>query len=285
VRRGNERSLQGRHLLRPGLLLLAAVLGAALAALPALASSEASPTVDAVNEGGVYGEAHHWSPEKVAIVAGSAVTFRNQTEVPHGIEWRSTVKPTCDSSVPVGTTVAASGTNWSGSCTFGEAGTYLYYCTVHGVAMSGTVTVSASGTTTVSTTPPPTTPTSTTPAPGGEPPAAPVLARAFVRPSQHGTAVKGALEVSAAAAGGRLEVDLLAPRASLARARRLATVRVGRLVRASVPQGQLAFAVKLDARARRALRHRHRLALTVKVLLSPPHGAPFLASRHVVEHA
>jgi plastocyanin len=283
VRRGSKRSRQGRHLLRPGYLLAALILGAALAALPALASSETSPTVDAVNEGGAYGEVHRWSPEQVAILAGNTVVFRNQSEVPHGIEWRSAVKPTCDSSVPVGTTVAASGTKWSGGCTFAEPGTYIYYCTVHGAAMSGTVTVSSNGTTTVSTTPPPTTPTSTTPAPGGEPPAAP-LARVVVRPSQHGTAVRGALELAAAAAGARLEVDLIAPRASLARAGRRPAVRVGRLVRASVPAGQLPFAVKLDARARRALRHRHRLALTVKVLLTPPHGAPFLASRHVVEH-
>jgi hypothetical protein len=62
---------------------------------------------------------------------------------PHGVEWKSGPNtPSCTSEVPVGTSPAASGTNWSGSCTFTQPGTYVFWCTVHGSSMSETVTVS-----------------------------------------------------------------------------------------------------------------------------------------------
>jgi hypothetical protein len=47
--------------------------------------------------------------------------------------------------VPVGTTPAASATNWSGSCSFTQAGTYTFFCTVHGSEMTATVTVNGAG--------------------------------------------------------------------------------------------------------------------------------------------
>jgi plastocyanin len=262
-------------------LLLAGVLGASLASIPAVANSEPQ-TVEAVNEGGLYGETHRWNPSTVTVISGDTVTFRNQTEVSHGIEWRSAVTPTCTSGVPVGTTVSASGTKWSGACTFSQPGTYLYYCTVHGAAMSGTITVDANGTTTTS--PPPTTTTTTTPPPSGEPVSGPAVTGSSIRSSQRGGVVKGTLKVSPAGAGGRLEVDVFAPKASLARAMRGGTLRVGRLIRGSVSAGAVAFAVKLNARAHRALKRRHRLALTVKVVFTPLHGERFLLTRHVVEH-
>jgi plastocyanin len=128
--------------LRRRYLLAAALLGVAVAVLPAIASSETTP-VEAVNEGGgVYGETHRWSPSQETVIAGNAVTFRNMTAVRHGVNWiNPPAKPVCDNTVPVGTTEAAAGTNWSGTCTFAQAGTYTFYCTVHGAAMSGTITV------------------------------------------------------------------------------------------------------------------------------------------------
>jgi plastocyanin len=260
-------------------LLLAGLLGAALAAIPAVANSEPQ-TVEAVNEGGLYGETHRWNPSTVTVISGDTVTFRNQTEVPHGIEWRSALTPTCASGVPVGTTVSASGTKWSGACTFSQPGTYLYYCTVHGAAMSGTITVDANGTTTIS---PPLTTTTITPPPSGETPSGPAVTGASIRSSQRGGVVKGTLKVSPAGAGGHLAINVFAPKASLARAHG-GTLRVGRLVRGSVSTGTAAFAVKLNARAQRALKRRHRLALTVEVVFTPPHGERFLLIRHVVEH-
>jgi plastocyanin len=277
-------------------LAVAGVLGAAVAVLPALAGSETTPTIDAVNvPAGVYSEEHHyWQPAAATVAPGGSVTFRNASEVPHGVEWRSALKPSCEEGagkVPVGTTSAASGTKWSGSCTFSQPGSYSFYCTVHGKAMSGTINVevpgTATGTTTTGAQPPPgasTTTTATTTAPQ-------LLAVASIRalklaPRHHGGTVHGSLLVSPAGAGGRLEVDLLAARASLAAVGHgPARIRVGRLVRSSLRAGSVSFAVRLDRRARRALRRHGRLALTVKVVLTPLSGAPFSLTAHLAMHA
>jgi hypothetical protein len=95
--------------------------------------------------------------------------------------------------------------------------------------------------------------------------------------------VRGSLEVSQAGAGGRLEVDLFANSASLAAARRSTRVRVGRLVRNSVSAGKVPFTVGLTPRARKALKRHHRLALTVKIALTPLHGTPVSLTRAVIE--
>ncbi len=390
-------------------LLALAVLGATVAVPTALASVEIDPSINAVNEpAGLYSEEHHhWSPAQRTVAVGGEVTLSNSTEIPHGIHWISTpATPVCEEGagkVPVGTTAASSGTKWSGKCTFLQAGTYTFYCTVHGPEMTGTITVeipeapiatteAASevgqaeatlhgtvdpegkateyffewGTTsgygnttsklplgsvdhtahavsakvtgltpgapyhfrlvakneaattpgagrsfsTVGASPPPheeqpppreeqpppheepspheQLPPSTTPAPTttqspgttptpSETPAeaasAPLIALGTsARSTQHGGSVAGALDVSAAGAGGRLEIDLLAKGSSLRKGGRSAAVRVGRLLRGSVSAGTVPFAVKLDAAARRALKRLRRLALTVRVTLTPAHG-------------
>jgi hypothetical protein len=53
---GGVLSVVGRERL---LFPLAALLAAAVVVLPAVASSEASPTISVVNSAGVYGEQHH----------------------------------------------------------------------------------------------------------------------------------------------------------------------------------------------------------------------------------
>jgi plastocyanin len=269
-------------------LVIAALLGTAAAVVPAVASSETSPTIDAVNTmtgSGIYSEERHsWSPSQVTVMAGATVTFRNATPVAHGIEWRGAVKPACESTVPVGTTPAASGTEWSGACTFSQAGTYLFYCTVHGPEMTGTITVDANGTTTVTTTtgPTTTTPTGTTaPAPSPE---SPLIGALKVAKSQRGDSVRGSLGISQAAAGGRLQIDLFAPPASLAKAKHGKAVRVGHLVRSHLPAGRLSFSVRLAAAARRSLRLHRRLSLTVRTIVVPLAGKPVTVVRRVVAH-
>jgi hypothetical protein len=184
----------------------------------------------------------------------------------------------------VGTTPAASGTKWSGACTFSQPGTYTFYCTVH-PEMTGTITVNAESTTPTTTTAPTTTlpPTTTTPTIPG-PSSSPLIVGPSLRSSQRGGTVRGSLQVSQAGAGGRLEVDLFANSASLATARHSTRVRVGRLVRNSVSAGNVPFAVSLTPRARRALKRHHRLELTVKITLTPLHGPPFNLTRVVIEH-
>jgi plastocyanin len=250
-----------------------------------MASSETSPTVEAVNEGGLYEVQHHrWSPSQATVMAGGVVTFSNPGTVTHGVEWvGGPAKPTCSSGVPVGTTETASGSKWSGTCTFTQAGTYTFYCTVHHAEMTGTITVNANGTTTTTTTTTPTTTTTTTTTP--EPPTgSPLVGNPSLRSSQRGGSVRGSLNISKVGAGDRLEIDVFAKSASLAKARRSASVRVGRFIRSSVSAGAMSFSVRLSARARKALKRHRRLALTVKITLTPFYGEVFSVTRSVIEH-
>ncbi len=261
-------------------LPLAAIVGGFLGLLPAVASSETSPTIDAVN-GSLY--THYWSPTQVSVGAGGTVSIRNPTATLHGVEWIGALKPECGSGVPVGTTPGASGKEWSGTCTFAQPGTYTFYCTVHGPEMTGTVTVSAAGTTTTSTV---TTPTTTGSAAPGEPPSGgPLLSGPSFASRQHGGAVRGTLAISGAGSGDRLEVDVFAKGTALGRGRHPARVRVGRLVRGSVSSGGTALLVRLDAAARHALKRHRRLALVVRVTLTPLYGSPTSVTRTVVEHS
>jgi hypothetical protein len=131
-------------------------------------------------------------------------------------------------------------------------------------------------------TPTPTpTPGQVSPEPEIAPLVSPLVGSPSLRSIQRGPSVKGSLDISQSGAGGRLEVDLLAKSASLAAVHRSSPVRVGRLVRASVSAGQESFSVALSARAKSALRRHHRLALTVKIMLTPTHGATVTITRSV----
>jgi plastocyanin len=264
---------------------LIVALGIVSALLPAIASSETSPTVEAVNSS-LY--SHSWSPAQVSVGAGGVVTFSNSSEVPHGIEWRSALKPTCEEGagkVPVGTSAAASATKWSGTCTFSQPGTYTFYCTVHGPEMTGTITVNPDGTTTttMTTNPAPLPPTGAAPPPQAETPSGPPLTGApSLRAVQHGPSVHGSLDVSQAGVGDRLEVDLFASSAALRKTKHATPIRVGRLLRDSLAAGPLAFTVSLDATAKRALASHRRLALNVKLTLTPREGKATTFTRSVL---
>jgi plastocyanin len=274
---------------------LGALLGAAVVVLPAVASSEASPTISAVNSAGLYGGQHHeWSPAAASVVAGGTVALKNEGNVPHGVRWvNGPATPVCNG-VPVGTTPEALGTKWSGSCMFATPGTYTFYCTVHGAEMTGTITVNPSGTTTATSTPtgpPAGTGPYTAPGPesaggSGGPPGSPLAgpASSAIRLArvQHGGAVRGSVAVSQAGSGGRLEVDLLAGRASLAAALHAPLASAGRLVRSSLPAGLVSFKVPLNARATHALRAHHRLALSARIVIRPVHGQPVTVTRAVL---
>jgi plastocyanin len=275
---------------------LATLLGAAVVVLPAVASSEA-PTISAVNSGGgYYQETHAWSPATATIAAGGTVTLKNESAtVPHGVLWVSSPATPACAGVPVGTTPAQSGTSWSGTCTFTAPGTYTFYCTVHGPEMTGTITVNANGTTTGTTPggPAGTTTTGTATAPGaqepggsgglsGSPLAGSASSAIRLARLQRGGAVRGAIAVSEAGSGGRLQVDLLARRASLAGAPHAPLASAGRLVRSSLRPGVVSFKVPLNARATRALRAHHRLALSVRIVIRPLHGPPVTVTRAVL---
>jgi plastocyanin len=264
--------------------------------LPAVAVSETTPTIEAVNTSGGY--YHEWKPAQATVAEGGAVKFSNPSEVPHGLEWTGTSgqpTPSC-SGIPV----SSSGTKWEGQCTFAHPGTYTFRCTVHPQEMTGTITVNPNGTTTI-TTPPPgggsNPPPSTTNPGSGSQPAAPPLPGSSGSPlaggpliavtmpaSQRGKSVHGSVEISQAGVGGSLEVTLSAGSASVAKAHRPVQLRVGRLVRSLVKAGRVSFAVPLSAKARRALERHRRLALTVTTTLTPAHGSAVRVTRSVVLH-
>ena len=271
-------------------LAAAAALGVGVGLLPAVATSE-TPPIEAETYAGAY---FRWNPSESTLGEGATVTISNKTEIAHGVEWKEGPEtPTCEK-VPVGS--GHSGTKWSGTCTFKTPGKYVFWCTVHGKSMSASVTVQAASTTTGTTTG--TTPggtTGTTPGGGGgggtnasptvSPLASPPIASAAitavkVRSQQRGRVVSGSLNVLSAGAGGRLEVDLLLKRASLASARS-SFVRVGRIMRSTVGPGPVKFRVPLSASGRRALARAGRLVLAVQITLAPRSGRAFVVKRSV----
>ena len=165
VDKGDPQVPRKRRLL---VFVLAALAGAAVVVMPALAGTEGTPAVEAFNGAGPYGEqSHEWRPPSVTIAPGGAITISNPTNVAHGVEWRGGPEaPSCGGTIPVGSSPASSGTQWSGTCTFAKAGVYVFYCTVHGRSMTGQVTVGTPETPTT-TQPPPTQPPGTGTTPSG----------------------------------------------------------------------------------------------------------------------
>jgi hypothetical protein len=278
------------------LFALAALLGAAMAVLPALAATPSEAKLE-VNENCVEPDWPCWATpgssqpaSKVTIASGGSVTFADGKTAAN-IVWTGTA-PTCESAVPVAP--ASPKTGWEGKCTFATPGTYKFESstlwpeyTKYEVVVEGSATVPSTPTTGEGGSKGGSTPSTTTagPAPaGGSPTGSPLSGAPRISSSQRGSTVRGSLEVSKAGAGDRLEVDLLATTASLAKAGH-ATQVVGRFVSASVSAGQRSFAVKLNSKARRALKRHHRLALKVKITLTPVNGEATSITRSVTLHA
>jgi plastocyanin len=281
--------------LRKRYLPLAVVLGAAVAVLPALAASSAAKLE--VNDNCVQLNWPCWATPgsnqpafTTTVASGGTVTFVDRAKEAN-IAWTGTA-PTCEPSVPVAP--AAPKTNWEGTCTFATPGTYKFesstlfkektvYSNIDYTKYEIVVEGSATTTGTTGTT---TTTTTTTPPASPESPLAGSQAQAVkVAKSQHGGSVKGLIDLSQAAAGDRLQVDLLAQSASLAKAKHSTRVRVGRYVRSSLSAGKLSFSVKLNAKAQRAVKRHHRLALTVEIVLAPASGKALTVTRSVILHA
>jgi hypothetical protein len=229
---------------------------------------------------------------KVTIASGGSVMYvDNKTAA--NIAWTGAA-PTCEPAVPVAP--ASPKTGWEGKCTFATPGTYKFESstlfneggsldyTKYEVVVEGSTTTPPTGEGgSKGSSPPGTTPSSPTPA--GESPTGSLFSGApTVHSSQRGTTVKGSLQVAKAGAGDRLEADLIATTASLAKTGHKTQV-VGRFVSASVSAGQQSFSIKLNAKARKALKRHHRLALKVKITLTPGYGEAVSVTRSVTVHA
>jgi hypothetical protein len=277
------------------------MLGVCAAVPQALAAAPSEVKLE-VNENCVEPEWPCWATPgssqpalKVTIASGGTVTF-----IDHGREanivWTG-APPACEPSVPVAP--AASKTGWEGKCTFATPGSYNFESstlfkepgldyTKYEVVVESSATTPPTGTTGEGGSKGGSTPGTTTsgPAPAGESQTgSPLSGAPVIHASQKGNTVKGSLQISKAGLGDRLEVDLLATTASLAKAGH-ATQVVGRfVVSASVSAGQRSFSVKLDAKGRRALKRHHRLALKVKIMLIPVHGEATSVTRSVTLHS
>ncbi len=171
--------------MRPRTLLLfalAALVGAAVAVLPALAAGTSEAKLE-VNENCVEADWPCWatpgseSPAStVTIAAGGEVMFTDNTRTVANIAWTGTA-PTCSSGVPVSPTSPK--TDWEGKCKFEQPGTYRFESSTlfnEGGSLDYTkyeivVEGAATGTTptTTSTTTAPTTTTTTAPTTPSEP--------------------------------------------------------------------------------------------------------------------
>jgi hypothetical protein len=276
-------------------LALALLIGAAVAAPPALAAP--SEVKLEVNENCVEADWPCWAAPgssqpaaKVTIASGGSVAYAD-SKTAANIAWISTA-PACEPAVPV--TPAAPKTGWEGKCTFATPGAYKFESstlwfeyTKYEVVVEGPTTTPPTGTTGEGGSKGGSTPDTPTPNPtpaGENPTGSPLSGAPTIHLSQRGPTVKGLLQVSKAGAGDRLEVALLATAASLAKTGHTTQV-VGRFVNASVSTGQQSFSVKLNARARKALKRHRRLALKVEITLTPVHGEAVSVTKPVTVHA
>jgi plastocyanin len=111
--------------------LLAGPLGAVAAIVFAAVSLAAEPTIEAT-------ASLTWNPSTATVSPGESVMFKNTTGTSHAVNWESGPEtPTCP-----GVPAAGQASNWNGSCTFAQAGSYKFFCPVHPGSMKGTITVS-----------------------------------------------------------------------------------------------------------------------------------------------
>lgn len=298
--------VKGGFTMRPRTILLfalAALAGAVVAVLPALAVAPSETKLE-VNQNCNAPNWPCWTApgggpkpapaSRITIAAGGEVTFTDNGEAAN-IKWTGATMPTCSPSVPVSPAPAKS--SWEGKCRFEQPGTYkfesstLYYpnyeVIVEGAATSTTPTTTSTTTTPTSTTTTTTT-TTTTPSelsPGSGSPLEGGPKALKLAGSQRGSTVHGSIKVSRAGSGGRLQVGLFSASASLAKTARSEPVRVGLLLRSSLKAGSVSFAVPLSTKAKASLRRHHRLAVTVKITLTPLHGAAATVARGVVLHS
>jgi plastocyanin len=262
---------------RPGqlaLCLAALAAGAGLAVAVASAGAD-EPTTASITAKDPYSFDNGSGGSSVSIARGGTVTFG----YPTGTSAHSVVFDTAQPTSCTGMPSTASPPAWSGSCTFEAYGTYAFRCGLHSF-MTGKVEVPDPNAPTTGTTGP--TPTETTgPAPpsggnpsGGEltPPAVKVAAR------QRGVVVRGS--VTTPAGPSDISVTALVARSALASRARL--VKVGALKRRSAGTGRTSFGLRVNRSARRALHHRHRFAVTLRIVVTPDAGTAFKKTVPVV---
>ena len=235
------------------LLVLAAVIGAAVAVLPALAAAPSEAKLE-VNQNCVEANWPCWatpgssSPaSKVTIATGGEVMFTDKASTEATVAWTGSA-PAC-TGVPT-----SAMTGWEGKCKFEQPGTYKFESstlwpeyTKYEIVVEG----AATGTTPTTTTTPtiPTTTTPSAPTTPSEPGHGSPLGALKLASTQRGSTVRGQVKVSQTGTGGGwksacLPLPTRSPRRALctearrAAGPRLATGRQRVLLRAAERQRQ-----------------------------------------------
>ncbi len=122
---------------------------------------------------------------------------------------------------------------------------------------------------------PPTATSSSSPPgqPKTEPAPGPLFGSLKLTSTQHGAVVHGSLVVSSAGSEGQLQIELLTKGAAAP---------LGKFLRSSLHAGKLTFSLALSAKAKHTLKTHHKLALTVKIVLTPKHGSAMILTQSVV---
>lgn len=249
------------------------VAGAGLAVAVASAGAN-EPTTASITAKDPYSFDNGSGSSTVSIAAGGTVTFSYPSGASaHNVVF-DTAQPTSCTNMPA----TASAPGWSGSCTFEAYGTYAFHCGLH-TFMTGKVEVPDPNAPTTGTTTPPPTQTGGPP-PRGETPTGGELTAPAVKVAgrQRGVVVRGS--VTTPAGPSSIGVTALVAKGALAARARL--VKVGSVRKRSTGTGKTSFAVKVNRAARRALARRHRLAITLRIAVTPDAGDPFKKTLKVV---
>jgi plastocyanin len=264
-----------------GLAALAAGTGAACAMSGPAALGSSAPSAASVTAVDFDWSMPGASDYTDTIAAGGSVTFSYPAGVSiHNVDFTGGGPTACTQTAgatigPVSPLPAApEAPGWSGTCRFDTPGSYLFVCDNHNY-MKGAIVVEGRGASTT-TTGSSTTATGTSTAPGDQTPtagtstsggssSASVRPRISVAHRQRGAVLRGAVTTPA----GRARISVTAYLAAHG-----LRIRVGSQTKHSKGTGTTAFAVRLDAAGRRALLRAHRLAVDLRVVVTPGAGRP-----------
>jgi plastocyanin len=275
-------SLRGLH---PLLYLAALALGVVSGlVLPASASAQSpsAVTFTAVDDGSWDWETTGGATSTPLAFGGTVMVVSPSPGVSHNARLTGPMPaPSCMPDLPASSTPPP----WSSACTFNTSGTYMLICDVHN-GMTSTINVDPPG----GGNPPP---SGGNPPPGGNPPGGggsggggggsgdptgpggtPTQrgAPSFkVTRKQTGVVLRGSVTTSGAA---KIVVTALVSNRylSTSRPKRVKKVSVGSKIIRRTSAGKASFAVRLNAAARRALNRREKLAVSLRIVVTPTGG-------------
>jgi plastocyanin len=213
------------------------------------------------------------SATNALIFTGGTVSFSDPpgSVRPHNVDFTGGSDPSSCTGIPA----SPSNTGWNGSCSFNSPGSFSFVCEAHS-NMTGTVDVVDP--------PPGGNPPPPPPGGGGNPPSGgggsggdpggsptqPGAAKISFARKQTGTRLRGSVT---APADAKIVVTAFVSNRYLStkRPERIKKVRVGSQTKRSTGS-KVNFAVKLKAAARRALKNRGKLPVSLRITVTPPGG-------------